>query len=79
VVYGWVMAQGTGSNLISLAPADLIRFGGNYPPATLAGGWWRLSTYMLLHGGLWHIGFNLLALNMVGPMTRRSTGAAACC
>ena len=27
---------------------------------------WQLVTYMFLHGGIWHIGFNMLALWMFG-------------
>jgi rhomboid protease GluP len=29
--------------------------------------WWRLVTAMFLHGGLIHIGFNMMALMQLGP------------
>ena len=45
----------------------LVGFGGNYGPATFSGQWWRLATYIFLHAGLWHILFNLIALQQIGP------------
>lgn len=35
---------------------------------------WQPATYMFLHGGLWHIGFNMLALWMFGTMLERIWG-----
>jgi len=32
---------------------------------------WRLITYQFLHGGLWHIIFNMLALYFLGPSLER--------
>ncbi|HVF40158.1 MAG TPA: rhomboid family intramembrane serine protease [Gemmatimonadaceae bacterium] len=29
--------------------------------------WWTLVSYMFVHGGLWHLAFNMLALWMFGP------------
>ncbi len=37
---------------------------------------WRAFTYTCLHGGLWHIGFNLLALGIIGPIVERRFGTA---
>jgi rhomboid protease GluP len=45
----------------------LLRFGGHYPPLVWAGEWWRLMTAMFLHIGVWHLGFNVLALSQIGP------------
>ncbi|MFQ5617136.1 MAG: rhomboid family intramembrane serine protease, partial [Anaerolineales bacterium] len=39
-----------------------------------AGEFWRLFTPMLLHGGLLHIGFNMYALNIIGPELERHFG-----
>lgn len=36
---------------------------------------WRAFTYTCLHGGLWHIGFNLIALGIIGPMVERRFGS----
>ncbi len=38
------------------------------------GEWWRLVTHALLHGGLWHIGFNMYALYILGPSLERQLG-----
>lgn len=35
--------------------------------AAFGGQVWRFVTYMFLHGGFWHIGFNMFALWMFGP------------
>ncbi len=45
-----------------------FELGAHAAPLTLNGHWWRAYTYTLLHGGLWHIGFNLFALAQIGPM-----------
>ena len=39
-----------------------------------AGEYWRLITYGYLHYGLWHFGFNLLALSQVGPLLENEIG-----
>ncbi len=72
--YVWVAVRGEASGPLDLAALDLIRWGGNYPPATVAGGWWRLATHMFLHAGLWHIGFNMLALHIVGSLAEEIYG-----
>lgn len=38
------------------------------------GEWWRLATSALLHGGIWHIGFNMYALYVIGPGLERALG-----
>lgn len=35
---------------------------------------WQLVTYMFLHGGLWHVGFNMFALWMFGSQLERVWG-----
>ncbi len=61
-----VVYQG-GGGLMSFDIDTLMRFGAHYPPYVWAGQWWRLSTAILLHAGLWHILFNLMALQQIGP------------
>ncbi|HEX2663531.1 MAG TPA: rhomboid family intramembrane serine protease [Candidatus Acidoferrum sp.] len=38
--------------------------------------WWRLITAMFLHGGLIHIGFNMMALMQLGPPLEELYGSA---
>jgi rhomboid protease GluP len=63
-----------GGNLLDMNSMVLIRFGANWFPAELAGQWWRVSTYIFLHAGLWHIGFNLIALQQIGPQAEEIFG-----
>jgi len=44
------------------------RFGSNFGPDTLTGQWWRLFTYMFLHGGAMHIFFNMWCLWDLGRL-----------
>jgi membrane associated rhomboid family serine protease/Flp pilus assembly protein TadD len=45
-----------------------VHFGANYGPLTLSGNWWRLLTYMFLHGDIWHIAFNMWCLWSLGGL-----------
>ena len=38
--------------------------------------WWRLATAMFLHGGLIHIGFNMMSLMQLGPALEELYGSA---
>jgi rhomboid protease GluP len=43
-------------------------FGANFGPYTLGGDWWRLVTYMFLHGGPFHIAMNMWCLWNLGTL-----------
>lgn len=45
-----------------------------YGPAVAAGEWWRLITGAFLHLGLLHIGFNMYALWLFGPIIEQMYG-----
>jgi rhomboid protease GluP len=46
----------------------MVHFGANFGPFTLSGQWWRLLTYMFLHGSLMHIAFNMWCLWDLGAL-----------
>jgi membrane associated rhomboid family serine protease len=56
----------------------LVETGGILPlPFMLAAGeYWRVLAAEFLHGGIWHIGFNLLALSILGPRVEELYGRA---
>ncbi len=45
---------------------ELFQWGGNLRPAVTHGEWWRLLTYMFLHGGAMHLLMNTYALLYIG-------------
>jgi len=47
----------------------LLAWGGQFWPAVLQyGQWWRCLTYAFTHGGIIHLGFNMVVLFQVGPL-----------
>lgn len=55
----------------------LVKFGAQYWPLVVyEGQWWRCLTYAFTHGGLIHIGFNMVVLYQVGPMIEFAIGRA---
>jgi membrane associated rhomboid family serine protease/Flp pilus assembly protein TadD len=46
----------------------MVHFGANFGPYTLSGDWWRLLTYMFLHGGIFHIAMNMWCLWNLGTL-----------
>lgn len=56
----------TGINPISPTATDLRNWGGNFGPMTIDGDYWRLLSYMFLHGGVAHLAGNTFALLYIG-------------
>jgi len=54
--------------------AQLIRWGADFGPLTLAGQPWRIFTGMFLHIGLIHIATNMWCLWSIGPLAERVFG-----
>jgi rhomboid protease GluP len=67
VIYARMVIFESGGGIVSFDIRTLMRFGGMYWENVREGEWWRLSTAVFLHGGLWHIVFNLMALMQIGP------------
>jgi membrane associated rhomboid family serine protease len=66
-IYARMVLSESGGGISFFQTDTLIRFGGVCREYVQGGEWWRLSTYIFLHGGLLHIAFNLIALMQVGP------------
>jgi rhomboid protease GluP len=65
------------SILWGMGGETMYRLGASYwPPMFYGHEWWRLVTAMFLHGGLIHIGFNMMALMQFGPALEELYGSA---
>jgi rhomboid protease GluP len=53
----------------------LVHSGAQYWPLVLSEGeWWRCITYAFTHGGLIHLGFNMMVLYQIGPLIEEEIG-----
>ncbi len=65
MVFIAMMAAGGGFSM-DFTGQVMVHFGANFGPYTLSGQWWRLFTYMFLHGGIFHIAMNMWCLWNLG-------------
>jgi rhomboid protease GluP len=78
----WVAIASAGGGggfriLWGMGGQTMYRLGASYGPAIFYGHeWYRLITAMFLHGGLIHIGFNMMALMQFGPALEELYGSA---
>jgi rhomboid protease GluP len=78
----WMALAATGggggtSILWGLGGVTQYRLGASFPYSIFyMNEWWRLVTAMFLHGGLLHIGFNMMALMQFGPAIEELYGSA---
>lgn len=76
LVLGSKFGSATGSGYRTMVEAFGL-YGGNPrgSEGVAAGEWWRIITGGFLHAGLWHLGFNMYALNIVGTVVERRVGS----
>lgn len=58
----WIAMIVSGISPLHPTTQSLYAWGGNHGPSVAAGQWWRLLTYMALHGGGMHLLMNTFAL-----------------
>ncbi|MBE9486396.1 MAG: rhomboid family intramembrane serine protease, partial [Chloroflexi bacterium] len=74
VLHGTVL--GLGMRTILNPPTQLLlHWGAQFWPLVLENGeWWRCLTYAYTHGGIIHLGFNMMVLYQVGPLLEAEIG-----
>jgi rhomboid protease GluP len=66
-----------GKSLMNVPPHEALAFGASDSLSTVGENRWEtLVTACFLHDGLFHIGFNMLALWQAGPLVERAVGSA---
>jgi membrane associated rhomboid family serine protease len=69
---GLCFVVGQGGFEVPRAQCDA--FGGTFYPGVADGAYWQLITSAFTHVALWHIGFNMLALWVLGPQLELAIG-----
>jgi len=72
----WLLMVVRGAGAMDPTGEELIAWGANYGPMTLAGQWWRLLSSAFLHIGVVHLLVNMWALWSIGPFVERLLGNA---
>lgn len=74
IAYFQLVRANGGGGLISIDGNVLWEHGAYRPDMVAGGDWWRLVTACFMHAGLWHIGFNMFALAVIGPRVSEMFG-----
>ena len=79
-VASWIVTirfTGDTSMLAEIDGQVLLMMGGKFRLSILLyGEWWRLITANFLHGGLMHLGFNMMSLYNLGPIAEDMFGTS---
>ncbi|MEZ4474052.1 MAG: rhomboid family intramembrane serine protease [bacterium] len=67
---------GSGGFLNPSPGGETLELGASFGTLTLGPQPWRALTYTMLHAGVWHIGFNAMALYQIGPLVERRFGTS---
>lgn len=73
------LVAGLGLGTILNPPTGLLMYFGAQrwnPEVLVFHQWWRCLTYAYTHGGLMHLGFNMVVLYQVGPLIEDHVGSA---
>jgi rhomboid protease GluP len=65
-----------GVNPFAPTAEQLFNFGGNFSAYSMNGEYWRLFTSCFIHGGLFHLLFNMYALLYIGAMLEGLLGSS---
>ena len=73
----WLIAANVGVFFlqVTLFGGDSVFAALGLDPSRFPSEWWAIVTYMFVHGGVWHIAFNMLSLWMFGPRIENLWGA----
>jgi membrane associated rhomboid family serine protease len=65
----WLIAANVGVFFlqVTLLGGDTVFGALGLDPSRFPAEWWSVISYMFVHGGVWHIAFNMLSLWMFGP------------
>jgi membrane associated rhomboid family serine protease len=65
----WLIAANVGVFFlqVTLFGGDTVFGALGLDPSRFPAEWWSVISYMFVHGGVWHIAFNMLSLWMFGP------------
>ena len=66
----------TGQGGFEITQAQCAATGETFLPGVADGAYWQLQTSAFTHLELWHIGFNMLALWVLGPQLELAIGRA---
>ena len=73
----WLIAANIGVFFlqVTLFGGDTVFGALGLDPSRFPAEWWTVISYMFVHGGVWHIAFNMLSLWMFGPRIENIWGA----